>query len=77
MPVDFVVTASVVISVFLLLVAGFFLVVRLAKQSGKYGADRDSFRAGEKQRDAFDEEVDRPLASGADLISRLRDRVGR
>jgi hypothetical protein len=77
MPVDFVVTASVVISVFLLLVAGLFLVVRLAKQSGKYGADRDSFRAGERHRDAFDKEVDRPLASGDDLISRLRDRVGR
>tara|TARA_R110000737_G_scaffold335742_2_gene354703 strand:+ start:204 stop:437 length:234 start_codon:yes stop_codon:yes gene_type:complete len=77
MALDFIVTASITISVFLLLVTGLFLVVRLAKQSGKYGADRDSFRAGEKQRDAFDEEVDRPLASGDDLISRLRDRVGR
>jgi hypothetical protein len=77
MPVDLVVTVSVAVSVFLLLVTGLFLIARLAKQSGKHGANRDSFRAGEKRRNAFDEEVDRPLASGTDLISRLSDRVGR
>ena len=70
-------TITLAVSAIVLSVAGLILAFRSARQSGKSKVERDVLLDGERRREAFDEEVNRPLAFGDDLIRRLRKRVGR
>jgi len=54
-----------------------FALVRAAQGAGAAKSERNTLRAGEEKRNAFDEVMARPVASGRKLIDQLRNRVGR
>lgn len=60
---------------FMSLVVVLALALKFAKDSGKSKAERDFLIRLQKRRDAFDKAIHRPLASGGDLIRRMRERV--
>ena len=68
----------------LYLVGGFVAVVGIAmgilvwvsRSSGKSSAEWDTLEEGHNRREAFDEETNRPVARGRDLLDRLRDMGG-
>jgi len=49
------------------------IIVWIARSGGKSVAERDALKDGQDRRDEFDEEVSRPVATGNDLLERLRD----
>jgi hypothetical protein len=49
------------------------ILVRVSKSGGSSIAERDAFKDGEKRRGKFDEETSRPVATGNDLIDRMRN----
>ena len=49
------------------------VVVSVSKKSGSSTAERDALRKGERLRNAFEKETSRSVASGRDLIERLRN----
>lgn len=49
------------------------ILVRVSKSGGKSIAERDSLKSGEKRREAFDDETNRPVATGDELVDRMRD----
>jgi len=49
------------------------VVVWVSRASGKSIAERDALKSGEDRREAFDDETSRPVASGNQLIDRMRN----
>ena len=52
------------------------LLVWVAKAGGQSDEERDALKDGEKRREKFDEEINRPPARGRDLLDKLRDMGG-
>lgn len=71
------ITITVVTAFFALVVVSILLVARAHQARGRADALAEVRDEGEERRDAFDKEVSRPVSHGADLISRMRRRVGR
>ena len=70
-------TAYAMAAFFALVIVSMLLVARAYQAKGRSDALAKVRDEGEERRDAFDEEVSRPVSRGTDLISRMRRRVGR
>jgi hypothetical protein len=53
------------------------ILVKVSKSSGKSIAERDSLQEGQDRRNAFDKVMEKPAASGRELVSKLRRSLGR
>jgi len=49
------------------------IIVWVSKSSGRSIAERDALKEGQDRREKFDAEVSRSIATGRDLIDRLRN----
>ena len=64
----YLISALVVIVISLVL-----MLIWVSKASGGAEEERNALRDGEKRREKFDEEINRPPARGRDLLDKLRD----
>ncbi len=54
-------------------VAVIWILVAVSKKAGSATTKADSLSEGESRREAFDEATSRPVATGNELIDRMRD----